>query len=148
MWSDMTPKMEEMMTGASELNASWESMASMLTPVSKDMDEAAAAELVSMNQEYKDNAMAVNGMMEEMKGYMTTMTEKGTMVQSMVDGLASGSIDGDVVGMVTEAKTMMEEATTKMTDWSTKMEEYKTMAVQMAEKFTPATEEDAVIGEM
>ena len=148
MWSDMTPKMEEMMTGVSELNTNWESMASMLTPVTEDMDETAAAELVAMNQEYKDNAMAVKGMMEEMQGYMTGMTEKGSMVQSMVDGLASGSIEGDVVSMVADAKAMMEEANTKMADWSTKMGDYKTMAAQMAAKFAPEATEGEETGEM
>lgn len=138
MWSEMMPKVDELVQNCSQLNSNWESMASMVTPVSEDMDETVAAEVEAMNMEYMDNAKSVKSMMEEMTAYVSSMKEKGAVVQTMVDGLAAGQIEGDVVAMTADAKTMMEEATMKMEEWTSKMNEYSAVATQMAEKMMPA----------
>lgn len=147
MWSEMTPKVEEMVQNCTQLNTNWESMAAFVTPVSEDMDETVAAEVEAVNMEYKENAKSVRTMMDEMTTYVASMKEKGAVVQTMVDGLAAGQIEGDVVAMTADAKTMMEEATMKMEEWTSKMNEYSAVATQMAEKMMPV-EEATETGEM
>ena len=147
MWTEMMPKVDEMVQKGTELNSSWEAMAGMVTPVSEDMDDEVAAAAEAVNSEYMENAKSVKMMMDEMTAYVASVKEKGAVVQTMVDGLAAGSIEGDVVAMTSEAKTMMEEATMKMEEWSAKMTEYSSVAAQMAEKMMPV-EADTEAGEM
>jgi hypothetical protein len=148
MWTEMTPKVEEMVQNCTELNTAWGAMADMVTPVSTDMDEVVVNEVEALNMEYKDNAKSVSEMMEEMTSYVASMKEKGAVVQTMVDGLAAGKIEGDVLAMTADAKTMMEEATMKMEEWTVKMGEYSAAATQMAAKMMPVEEEATEASEM
>jgi hypothetical protein len=141
MWTEMTPKVEEMVQNCTELNTAWGAMADMVTPVSTDMDEVVVNEVEALNMEYKDNAKSVSEMMEEMTSYVASMKEKGAVVQTMVDGLAAGKIEGDVLAMTADAKTMMEE-------WTVKMGEYSAAATQMAAKMMPVDEEATEASEM
>ena len=87
-------------------------------------------------------------MTEEVNTFVTEMMANDTKVQSLVDGLAAGKIDGDVDAMIAEVKLAMEEATAKIEVYYTQLEEFSTAVMQLSEKITPITTEDSMSAEM
>ncbi len=148
MWSDFNPKMDALSQKCATLNSSLKAMGSMVVEVTEDMDEGAVEAAQSINKEYKESAMKVTSMTEEVNTFVTGMMVNDTKVQSLVDGLAAGKIDGDVDAMIAEVKLTMEEATAKMEVYYTQLEEFSTVVMQLSEKMTPVTTEDSMSAEM
>ena len=148
MWSEFNPKMDALSQKCATLNASLKAMGSMVVEVTEDMDEGAVEAAQSINTEYKESAMKVTSMTEEVNTFVAEMMANDTKVQSLVDGLAAGKIDGDVDALIAEVKLSMDEATVKMEAYYAQLEEFSAVATQLSEKMTPVLTEDTMTAEL
>ena len=101
----------------------------------KGWNEEVTSQYNGIKASAQNNLKGLTAISSEMDGFISGWKEKGKLMSSLKDGLASGKFEGDIAGTITSLTTAANEATAKMGSWKEKLAGIQSAAAKAKQLF-------------